>query len=108
MMNERARTLITFLAADPGDLFSRYALALEYRKMGLWEECVRELRNVTERDPTYLGAYYQLGSLLAEHGQYKDAEAVYRQGIMQSHQAGDAHSEKELREALAMMELESE
>lgn len=107
-MNERARTLITFLAADPSDLFSRYALAMEYRKVGMLDECVLELRNVLRQDPGYVGAYYQLGTLLAQLGNTDEASQVFKLGIEWAEQKGDAHSAKELREAQSMMELEME
>ncbi len=107
-MNERARTLITFLAADPSDLFSRYALAMEYRKEGRVEECVRELREVLRQDADYIGAYYQLGTALHHLGEDADALFIYNVGIGRAEQKGDMHSAKELREAVSMMEMEHE
>jgi Tfp pilus assembly protein PilF len=107
-MNERSRTLKTFLAADPDDLFSRYALAMEYRKDGLLAECVMELRDVLKRDSNYVGAYYQLGTVLHLLGEEVEAASIFKTGIQKAEQNGDLHSAKELREALAMMEMELE
>ncbi len=107
-MNERARTLTTFLAADPGDLFSRYALAMEYRKDGMLAESVAELRRVLKLDPNYVGAYYQLGTLLSQLGNTIEAAEVFKSGIILAEQLGDVHSAKELREAQSMMEMEME
>ncbi len=107
-MNERARTLTTFLAADPGDLFSRYALAMEYRKEGLVEACVRELREVLRQDADYIGAYYQLGTALQLIGEPSEALLIFKAGVDKAEQKGDTHSAKELREAVAMMEMELE
>jgi tetratricopeptide (TPR) repeat protein len=107
-MNERARTLATFLAADPSDLFSRYALAMEYRKEGMFPECVAELRKVLKLDPDYIGAYYQLGSLLSQLGELSEAVATFKVGIDKAEHHADKHSAKELREALSILELELE
>jgi thioredoxin-like negative regulator of GroEL len=107
-MNERMRTLITFLAADPSDLFSRYALAMEYRKEGQIVECASELQKVLKSDGNYIGAYYQLGSVLAQMGRTAEALVTFKEGIFRAKQLGDMHSAKELQEALAMMELELE
>ncbi len=107
-MNERARTLMTFLAADPGDLFSRYALAMEYRKDEMLSECAAELRKVLNLDADYIGAYYQLGSVLSQLGELSEAASVYRVGIEKAEHKGDAHSAKELREALVILEMEFE
>lgn len=105
-MNERARTLTTFLAADPSDLFSRYALAMELRKDGLVDECIAELRKVLKQDPKYIGAYYQLATLLSQRGNTDEAATIFKLGIEMAEQVGDTHSAKELREAQSMMELE--
>lgn len=107
-MNERMRALITFLAADPSDLFSRYALAMEYRKEGQITECETELKKVLEIDDTYIAAYYQLGSVLAQRGRTAEASDTFNEGITRAKQYGDMHSAKELQEALVMMELELE
>jgi Tfp pilus assembly protein PilF len=107
-MNERVRTLTTFLAADPSDLFSRYALAMEYRKDGLLTECVTELRRVLKLDPDYIGAYYQLGSILSQLGELTEAVSTYKVGIDKAEHLGDLHSAKEMREALSIMEMEFE
>lgn len=100
--------MITFLAADPSDLFSRYALAMEYRKEGLLAESVAELRKVLHQDPDYIGAYYQLATLLSQAGNTDEAADVFKTGIEKAEQLGDAHSAKELREAQSMMEMEME
>jgi len=107
-MNERARTLLTFLAADPSDLFSRYALAMEYRKVEMLSECVAELRKVLKLDADYIGAYYQLGSVLCQLGEMSEAMSAYKVGIEKAEHKGDTHSAKELREALSIMEVELE
>ena len=81
---------------------------MEYRKEGLHAECVRELRTVLRMDPDYIGAYYQLGTMLSYSGEVAEATEVLKSGIERAEQKGDLHSAKELREALAMMEMELE
>ncbi len=79
---------------------------MEYRKEGMIEECVHELRTVLRQDANYIGAYYHLGVALNQIGESDEALLFFKDGIERAEQKGDMHSAKELREALAMMEME--
>lgn len=89
-----------FLAADPADIFSRYALALELEKEQRTAEAVAELRNVISRDAGYVAAYYHLGRMLARQGETIEARAVYHAGLDVAVKAGDRRTRDELQEAL--------
>ena len=93
-----------FVAQDPGDSFSRYALALELEKAGQEPESVAHLREVTVRDPSYVAAFYHLGRLLARQGNIEDARAVYLQGLDAGETAGDQRTRSEIQQALEMLE----
>lgn len=99
-MNTRIETLEGFVAQDPGDVFSRYALALELSKAGRDEEAALHFKEVIARDSTYVAAYYQLGRLLAKTGSVEDAREVYSRGLMAAEAAGDQRTRSELQEAL--------
>ena len=71
----------SFVAADPNDSFSRYALALELVKAGRDEDAALHFKEVLARDSTYVAAYYQLGGLLAKSGHVDEARDVYRRGL---------------------------
>jgi len=89
-----------FLAADPADVFSRYALALELEKEQRPAEAINELHAVIERDANYVAAYYHLGRMLARAGQTEEAREVYRTGLDAAAKAGDRRTRDEIQEAL--------
>jgi cytochrome c-type biogenesis protein CcmH/NrfG len=89
-----------FLAADPADIFSRYALALELEKEQRMTEAIAELRDVISRDGGYVAAYYHLGRLLARQGQEGEAREVYRTGLDVAAKAGDRRTRDEIQEAM--------
>lgn len=99
-MKSRKEMLEEFLAADPADLFSRYALALELEKEQRPADAIAQLHQVIERDAGYIAAYYHLGRLLARAGQTSEARAIYRTGLDRAAQAGDRRTRDEIQEAL--------
>src|SRR5262245_1197900 len=65
----RIEILKGFLKDNPDDSFSRYALALEYAKLGQHDDAVREFETVKKNDPDYVATYFQLGQLYQKIGQ---------------------------------------
>ena len=96
----RIETLQGFLKENPNDSFSRYALALEYAKLGQNEDALHEFETVQQNDPQYVATYYQLGQLYQKLGQKHDAEKTFRTGITVAAKAGDEHTRSELEAAL--------
>jgi thioredoxin-like negative regulator of GroEL len=103
-MKTRREMLEEFVAQDPKDSFSRYALALELEKEFGGQEAVPQLREVIARDPSYVAAYHQLGRLLAQTGQIEEASDAYRRGLAAAITAGDQRARSEMQEALEMLE----
>ncbi|MFL6275972.1 MAG: tetratricopeptide repeat protein [Blastocatellia bacterium] len=99
-MKSRREMLEEFLAADPADIFSRYALALELEKEQRAAEAIRELRAVIERDAAYVAAYYHLGRMLAQAGEITEAREVYLAGLDVATKAGDRRTRGEIQDAL--------
>lgn len=93
-----------FVAQDPDESFSRYALALELEKEGIDQEAVPQLQEVIARDPGYVAAYYQLGRLLVKTGLLDEARDVYERGLVEATAANDPRARSELQEALEMLE----
>jgi Tfp pilus assembly protein PilF len=96
---DRIEKLKEFLLADPHDAFVKHALALEYSKLGdeatartLWTE-------VLERDPSYVGSYYQLAKLLERTGEKALALQWYEKGMAAAKTAGERHAYSELEAA---------
>jgi tetratricopeptide (TPR) repeat protein len=103
-MKTRREMLEEFLAADPNDSFSRYALALELEKENRALEAAAQLQEVIARDPNYVAAYYHLGRLLAHMGELENARTIYRQGLDAAMAAKDQRTSNEIREALEALE----
>jgi Tfp pilus assembly protein PilF len=96
----RVDILKGFLNDNPNDSFSRYALALEYVKLGRNDDAVQEFETVRKNDPDYVATYYQLGQLYQKLGQRHEAEKTLRTGITIAAKRGDAHTQSELEAAL--------
>jgi Tfp pilus assembly protein PilF len=96
----RVEILKGFLKETPDDSFSRYALALEYVKLGQHDDAVREFETVKKNDPDYVATYFQLGQLYQKLGQRHESEKTFRTGIVVATKAGDEHTRSELEAAL--------
>jgi tetratricopeptide (TPR) repeat protein len=103
-MANRKEMLEQFLAQDPNDSFSRYALALELEKAGEKQEAVRHFQEVIARDPGYVAAYYHLGRALAQTGRGDEARDIYRRGLDVATASGDQRTQSEIAEALEALE----
>jgi tetratricopeptide (TPR) repeat protein len=103
-MKSRKEILEEFVAQDPNESFSRYALALELEKEKSVHEAVEQLREVILRDPGYTAAYQQLGRLLGQSGLPDEARDIYQRGIEAARASGDQRSVSEMQDALEMME----
>lgn len=99
----RISLLKKFLETDPNDSFSRYALALDYIKLNRLDDAAKELEHLLTHTPDYTATYYHLGKVYEQQGRTEDAKKVYQTGITLTAQRGEAHANKELREALFML-----
>src|SRR5690348_5690378 len=96
----RIEILQGFLKENPNDSFSRYALALEYVKLGQHETAVQEFETVKKSDPDYVATYFQLGQLYQKMGQTHEAEKTFRTGITVATKLCEDHTRSELEGAL--------
>lgn len=92
----RSETLRAILEKDPGDSFSRYALAMELVGAQRWTEAIAEFTDLQRRDPSYVALYYQLGKCYEQNNQPQDAIAAYTEGIRVARQANNMHAVSEL------------
>ena len=97
---DRIEQLRKFIAADPGDAFPRYALALELKGKGDAAGAAAELQELLRIKPDYLAAYLQLGMLLAALGDASGARETLGKGQELARRAGDSHTLSELTSAL--------
>ncbi len=103
---DRIKKLQEFLANDPNDSFTRYALAMEYNGLNDIELAITTLRELIERDPNYIAAYHQLGLILAKLNRTDEAKPVYRKGIDVAVLIGEEKEQHEMEEELEDIEDE--
>ena len=101
----RIEILKGFLEENAKDSFSRYALALEYVKLGQNEDAVREFEAVKKNDPDYVPTYFQLGQLYQKIGRIHEAEKTFLTGMTVAAKMGDEHTRSELEAALEALLL---
>src|SRR5262245_44723417 len=103
-MKTRREMLEEFVAIDPNDSFSRYALALELEKAGREPEATAHFQELISRDPSYVAAYYHLGRVLSRPGHVQEARAAYKKGIAAAIAARDQRTQSEIEAALEALE----
>ncbi len=100
-MNEnRLQVLVAYLGDDPSDEFTRFALALEYRKLGRLDDATREFERLVEESPEYVGTYYHLGGLYRTSGDAARAKSIFEKGVQIAERQRDHHAKSELKAAL--------
>ncbi len=104
MPNSRLETLLKFLEQDPGDSFTRYAIAMEYVSAGNIPKAVEYLEDLLLKDPGYIPAYQQLGYLYRDTGQTEQSRHVLHRGIQLARESGDMHAVSEMQDALDDLE----
>ncbi len=105
-MSEKNRIdqLKEFIAEDPADVFSRYALALEYSNSGNWHEAEKEFLQVIKIKKDYLPVYYQLGKLYETVNENQKAIEIYKKGIEIAKTQKNQKTLNELRGAMEELE----
>lgn len=109
-MNKDSQSKIKQLARqikdDPGDSFSKFALALEFRKQGKFKNARILFEDILKRDPDYVGVYYHLGKLYEMHDRLREARKMYEDGIPKAEQQQKKRTKSELQEALQNVKIE--
>ncbi|HRJ28483.1 MAG TPA: tetratricopeptide repeat protein [Cyclobacteriaceae bacterium] len=98
----RIEQLLKFLEEDPNDVFSLYALALEYKKSN--PAAAGKLFNqLLTHHPEYLPTYYQAAMMMEESGNTIEALQLYQQGIELARKMNDTATLKELQAAYNLL-----
>ncbi|NDC36448.1 MAG: hypothetical protein EBZ48_00155 [Proteobacteria bacterium] len=89
-------------AIESGDdqPFPFYALALEYKLLGDFENSQKFFDETLRRFPDYIPTFYHYGQLLELLAEPIQARSMYEQGVEVATQAGDSHAKAELLSAL--------
>ncbi|HCR53483.1 MAG TPA: enzyme of heme biosynthesis [Cytophagales bacterium] len=94
---ERIKLLEKYIAEDPADPFSRYALALELCQ-GEPNRAISLLLDLVKEQPDYVPSYYQAGILLLEQNRLEEAKIILEQGIKIARQQNEHKAAAELKE----------
>jgi Tfp pilus assembly protein PilF len=100
---KRIEMLEQYILEDSEDIFSKYALALEYIKGENTEGATSLLKGIIQKHPDYLAAYYQLGKLY-EQSNSAEAKKVYESGIAVAQRQKNFKTLNEIQAALDSMD----
>ena len=104
----KIKQLARQIRENPGDSFSKFALALEFRKQQDFKKARILFEDILSNDPEYVGVYYHLGKLYELLERPADATQLYREGIEVADRQKEQRTKKELQEALHQLEIQLE
>jgi len=99
-VSDRLAALEAMLAEDPGDPFTRYAIAMELKGLGRAQDAQQAFASLCQACPDYVASYYQLARLIIDAGEDDAARPVIERGLEVAETQGDAHAASELRDLL--------
>ena len=99
-MSKRLELLEKLVASGQADSFGRYALAMEYRKLGRSEQALGAFKDLRDRDPDYLPTYQMAAGLLTELDRPADARPWLEAGLTLARRLGNDKTASELAQAL--------
>lgn len=99
MKSSRLEELKQFLKESPQDTFLKYAITMEYRKMGDAEKTLLGFEDLMTNHPDYLGAYYHFAKFLEEQGRQEEALNIYKSGMALAESQRNRHAYNELQAA---------
>lgn len=81
MSTDRIESLQRMLERNPRDARVRLGLAMEYEKLGRFEDVARELETYLQHTDDQGNAWGRLGHALRQLGRDEQARAAYQKGI---------------------------
>ena len=93
-----------FIAAQPGDPFPRYGLAMEHKNAGNLSAARETFAELVAKFPDYVATYLMYGNTLAELGASSEAVAALQAGLEIANKVGDSHTAGELSAALTELQ----
>jgi len=95
----RLEKLQQFLALEPDDSFTKYAIGLEYASLKEYTTAITNFEELLAKDPSYVATYYQLADAYRISGNNEKAVETYKIGITAAKKANDLHAASELQAA---------
>jgi hypothetical protein len=99
----RREKIETMLAADPGDQFLRYSLAMELDKEGLHDRSLSEFAGLMTDAVPYVPAFFMAAQQLARLSRIVEARTALREGIEIARATGNSHAAGEMSEFLTTL-----
>lgn len=100
----RIESLIKILEQEPDDVFTNYALAIEFVAEGDYKKAEQQFLKVLGIDKKYLPCYYQFGQLKEKTNEQQAALEFYKQGLDLAKEQGNNKAINEINEAIWMLE----
>jgi hypothetical protein len=91
------------LAADPQDVFLRYAMGMELKGLDQHLECVKIFEGLMRENPPHVPSFFMAGQALVASGLIDEARGVLRDGIDEARRQKDLHAAGEMSEFLASL-----
>lgn len=107
MDRTRLQRLLNFLEEEPNNPFNRYALALEYMNIDLYQAKIY-FDELLQKQPDYLATYYQAGKLYEELEDMDRAKDIYERGIQLAKTQENNFTLRELKNAYQQLLDEEE
>jgi predicted Zn-dependent protease len=104
---EKEAMLLSILAAQPGDAFARYGLAMEYAGTGRTPEALEQFATLTREHPDYTAGYFMAAQTLARADRQPEAITQLEQGIASARRTGNTHALSEMQAMLDELEISS-
>lgn len=102
--SKRLAALLKMTSGSKFDPFAWYAMAMEYKGLGMLDESLATFETLREKDPAYVPMYLICGGMFVELGKLEDARTWFGEGLLRAKAAGDTHALGELEGALAGIE----
>ena len=102
-MNSRIEALTRMVEARPEDTRARFGLALEYERVGQWEQVIVHLGEYLSSAQDEGNGYGRLARALKRVGRDEEAREAYRLGIAAAGRHGHPTMAMELEEELEEM-----
>lgn len=99
----RLERLREMLAADPQDVFLRYALGMELKGADDFEGCVAVFRELMAETSPHVPSFFMAGQALVAAGEIDEARTILRDGIEEARRQNDLHAAGEMSEFLATL-----
>lgn len=98
-MLDRLTQLLNFSKESPNDPFLKYALTMEYKKMGDAAKTEQGFKELLNLHADYVGTYYHYAKFLEEKNRKEEALLIYEKGMEIATLARNKHAFGELKAA---------